>query len=72
MNASKKKAMLKAFDAFATRIAERYAEARTCLENDEYERAQEILASLTTSHAKTSLSLRGVLIRDGIIGEDDR
>lgn len=63
--------MLKAFDAFAARIAERYAEARVCLERGEYEKAQEILATLATSHARTSMSLRGVLIRDGVLGEDN-
>jgi hypothetical protein len=70
MNPRKKTAMLAAFDAFSARIAARYNEVRVCLENDQYEEAQAILASLATSHAKTSLSLRGVLIRDGIIKEE--
>lgn len=72
MNARKHEAMLKAFDAFANRIAERYAEARQYLADGEFEKAQEILAALTTSHAKTSLSLRGVLVREGVIKEDDK
>lgn len=70
MNARKKAAMLKAFDAFATRIAARYADAAECLRDGRYEEAQTILAELATSHAKTSLSLRGVLIRDGVIKEE--
>jgi hypothetical protein len=64
--------MLKAFDAFSKRIADAYAEARKCLAEERYEDAQAILAQLTMSHAKTSLSLRGVLIRDGVIKEDDK
>jgi hypothetical protein len=72
MTPAKKAAMLRAFDAFSARIAERYAEARACMEREDYAGAQAILASLTTSHAKTSLSLRGVLIRDGILEDDAR
>jgi len=72
VKAKKQEAMLKAFDAFAERIAERYAEARQCLADGKYEEAQGILAALTTSHAKTSLSLRGVLVREGVIREDDK
>lgn len=72
MNARKEEAMLKAFDAFAKRIADRYAEARICLSEGKYEEAQAILAALTTSHARTSLSLRGVLVREGVIKEDDK
>lgn len=70
MTPAKKAAMLKAFDAFSARISDRYAEARVCLERGEYAEAQAILAALTTSHAKTSLSLRGVLIRDGMLEDD--
>lgn len=70
MNPQKQAAMLKAFDAFAARIAERYAEARAFLAAGKYEEAQAILAQLTMSHAKTSLSLRNVLVRDGVIKEE--
>lgn len=64
--------MLKAFDAFAERIAGHYAEARRCLDEGKYEEAHAILARLTTSHARTSLSLRNVLVRDGVMKEDDK
>lgn len=70
MNPVKKAAMIKAFDAFSDRIAARYAEARQCLIEGEYEKAQSILASLATSHARTSMSLRGVLVREGLMKED--
>lgn len=72
MNAKKRAAMLKAFHAFASRIADRYAEAEECLARGEYEEAQRILSALAVSHAKTSMSLRNVLIRDGVIGGDEK
>lgn len=61
--------MLAAYDKFVARINQRYAEARKCLEEDRYEDAQTILADLALSHAKTSLSLRNVLVKDGKIKE---
>lgn len=72
MNPAKKVAMLRAYDAFTARITQRYADARACLEADDYVGAQDILASLTTSHARTSLSLRNVLIRDGLMEDDSK
>ena len=72
MNKRKHDAMLRAFDAFAGRIADRYADARKALEDGDYVKAQEILAKLGISHARTSMSLRGVLIREGLLTEDDR
>lgn len=67
----KKEKMLVAFDAFAARIADKYKEARDALDKEDYIRAEEILNTLTRSHAKTTLSLHKVLIRDGVIKEDD-
>ena len=72
MNKRKEKAMLVAFDAFTARIAERYAEARQAMVEGDYVKAQVILARLGMSHAKTSMSLRGVLIREGLLMEDDK
>jgi hypothetical protein len=72
MNPAKKQAMLRGFDAFSARIARRYAEARACLEAEDFVGAQNILAGLTTSHARTSLSLRNVLIRDGLLEDDGK
>jgi hypothetical protein len=65
MNARKKNAMMKAFEAFCNRIDQRYREVYLALEQDDYARAQELLAGLAQSHAKTSLSLRNFLIRSG-------
>jgi len=62
--------MLKAFREFADRIADRYDEAATCLDQDDYTGAMDILTQLSTSHAKTTLSLRNLLVREGIIGDD--
>lgn len=68
----KQQEMLRDFDAFIESVVKRYAEARECLENGEYRKAQEILARLSTSHARTSLSLRNVLVRDGLLPEEDK
>lgn len=70
MKPAKKAAMLAGFDNFTQRVMDRYAEARAALEQDDYVGAQRILAGLATSHAKTSLSLRNVLIQDGVIGDN--
>jgi outer membrane protein assembly factor BamD (BamD/ComL family) len=72
VKANKQAAMLKAFDAFRDRIAERYQEARDLLADGKYEEAQDVLAKLAQSHARTSLSLRNVLVREGVIGGDDK
>lgn len=57
--------MLEAFDAFSSRMARRYEQVRDCLTHHRYEEAQQLLAEIALSHAKTSLSLRNVLIKDG-------
>ena len=70
MTPENKAKMLEQFRAFADRINERYDEVYDKLERGDYIGAQTDLANLTTSHAKTSLSLRNKLVRDGFIGED--
>lgn len=70
MDARKHRKMMKAFDEFTARIIGRYAEAREKLEEGDYVEAQHILASLAQSHARTSMSLRGLLIRQGLLEED--
>lgn len=65
----KQRAMLAAFAKFQERMAARYQEVYDALEEERYKDAERLLASITMSHAKTSLSLRGVLIRDGKIKE---
>lgn len=72
MNARKKAQLLKAFKAFSKRITDRYADAYKALDEGDYVKAQGILAELALSHAKTSLSLRGVLIRDGLLPEEEK
>lgn len=72
MDARKKAAMMRGFQAFINRINTRYQEAYAALARGDYVEAQRILAQLAQSHAKTSMSLRGVLIREGLLREDDK
>lgn len=68
----KKRAMLERFDLFATRISQRYAEARVALERGDYVKAHDILTQLTMSHARTALSLRNQLVKDGLMEGDKK
>lgn len=68
----KHRAMMKAFDAFTQRIQARYEEAREELEQGRDQNAYQILADIAQSHARTSLSLRNVLVRQGTLNGDDR
>ncbi len=61
--------MLDAFDKFTDRMAQRYAEVRVHLVAGRYDQAYRLLADMATSHAKTSVSLRNVLVRDGKLEE---
>lgn len=72
MKKTRHDAMLRAFDQFSARISSRYAEARKALADGDYVKAQEILANLGISHARTSLSLRNLLVREGLLKEDDK
>lgn len=72
MDARKHRAMMRAFDAFIARIQGQYAEAREKLDEGDYVEAQRILARLAVSHARTSMSLRGLLIRQGLLTEEDK
>lgn len=67
----RKAAMLARYDQFVVTMAQRYEEAREALHRGEYAEAQSILAQMGIAHAKTSMSLRNVLIREGLIGEDN-
>lgn len=62
--------MLAAFEQFAARIAGEYEKALDALARDDYVGAHRILAELAQSHAKTSLSLRNQLVRDGLLEEN--
>lgn len=59
--------MMVAFDAFSDRMARRYLEVRDCLVAGRYEEAQTLLAAIAVSHAKTSLSLRNVMVQEGML-----
>jgi len=72
MDKRKKALMMKNFEAFMRRIEDKYRQAYLALELDDYVGAQQILAQLAQSHARTSMSLRGVLVREGLIEEDNK
>ena len=59
------RAMLGGFDKFSDRMARRYDEVRDCLNAERYEEAQLLLADIATSHARASMSLRNLLIKQG-------
>lgn len=63
--------ILAAFDRMTGNINEAYARAREALAEDDLPRAQSILAAIGRSHAKASVSLRGVLVRRGLLGGDE-
>lgn len=63
-------AMMVAFDRFSSRMAKRYSEVRDCLAAERYEEAHILLVDIGTSHARTSLSLRNVLIREGKVKDE--
>lgn len=67
MMLKQKRAMLAGFDQFAERMARRYAEVRDCLNAGRYEEAQTLLSDIAVSHARTSLSLRNVLVKNGVM-----
>jgi hypothetical protein len=61
--------MMDNFDRFTCRMAIRYSHVRDCLNAERYEEAHSLLADIAISHARTSLSLRNVLVRDGKLEE---
>lgn len=63
----KEQAMLKGFDRFSSRISQRYGEVRDCLAAGRYEEAHSLLADIAVSHARTSLSLRNLLVKEGLL-----
>lgn len=58
-------AMLRGFDRFSDRMAQRYAQVRDCLAAGRFEEAHVLLIDIAVSHAKTSMSLRNVLVKQG-------
>lgn len=65
-----KAAMLRGFDKFVRGINAAFGEARAALVREDYVGAQRILASIAVRHAKASLSLRNMLIKNGKLEED--
>lgn len=63
-------AMMAGFDKFSIRMAKRYTEVRDCLDAERFEEAYSLLADIGISHARTSLSLRNMLVKDGKLMED--
>lgn len=72
MRIKNKTAMLKGFDRFSERMAQRYSEVRDCLQAERYEEAQLLLSDIAVSHARTSLSLRNVLVKHGVLKENSK
>lgn len=64
--------MIRMFRIFTDRIATRYEQVAELLEDGDYVKAQEILANIAISHARTSLSLRNVLVREGLLPSEDK
>lgn len=59
--------ILTAFDRFKQQIDDAYTLVRQQLEQGQFDNAQKTLAKITQTHARTSLSLRNVLIKRGLI-----
>lgn len=59
--------ILAAFDRFKQQIDDAYVVVRDQLEQFDFEGAQKTLSKITQTHARTSLSLRNVLIKRGLI-----
>lgn len=57
--------MIDGFDKFTARIEKRYREVRDCLVAGRWEEAQILLAHIAQSHARTALSLRNTIVRQG-------
>lgn len=63
--------MLPAFDKFVAKIDESYALVRQLLATGRYNEAYTMLARINGVHARTSVSLRSVCIRRGLMKDDE-
>lgn len=63
--------MLEAFDRFREQISDAYRTAQEQLKEGKYNEAHSTLAHIAQVHAKTALSLRNVLIRRGLVEDDE-
>lgn len=63
--------LVEAFDKFKIQIDDAYTVARAQLMEGDWPGAQRTLATIAQTHARTSLSLRNVLVKRGlIVGEE--
>jgi len=62
--------ILAAYDRMTAQVMDAYTAARQALVDGDLVKAQHILARIAQSHAKSSLSLRSVLIKRGLLTED--
>lgn len=65
MKLKQQREMMAAFDKFSARITIRYGHVRDCLTANRFEEAQILLSDIAASHARTSLSLRNLLVKHG-------
>lgn len=71
MNPHKHAQMIGGFEKFTDRIYIRYHQVRDCLKANRYEEAQLLLDELTVSHARTALSLKSMLIKNGALPPEE-
>jgi hypothetical protein len=71
MTMSEQEKLIQAFDKFRSQIDAAYDQARICLLNGQLTEAQAMLAKIAQVHAKTSLSMRAYLIRNGLLPTED-
>jgi hypothetical protein len=71
MTKNENQRILEAFDKFKATMDESYHLVRDSLEDGRYEDAQRILARIGVTHAKTSMSMRNYLIKQGLIKGDE-
>ena len=62
--------LIEAYDKMTKQVMDAYAAAREALVANDLVTAQSILARIAQSHAKSSVSLRSILIRRGLLQED--
>jgi hypothetical protein len=63
-------AMIRRYQLFVARMTETYAEVGARLEREDYVGAHQLLAEMGVSHAKTAMSLRNVLVQDGLMEDE--
>lgn len=62
--------ILAAFDRMTQQVSDAYGAVRNALEADDLVSAQALLARIGRVHAKSSVSLRNVLVKRGLLDGD--